>query len=67
MENDYDSVGPLFTASFNNREDCECGAELLEGDKVGYLDGVLSCEECVTAAQTEKTSNFTKRWNETKK
>lgn len=59
-------IGPLFVLQFDNKDDCDCGAELLEGNRGAFVDGELQCEECVTELQTEETNKFTRNWGKKK-
>jgi hypothetical protein len=34
-----------FTALYDG--DCVCGAPIYEGDVVAYIDGDLSCQDCI--------------------
>lgn len=44
-----DEILWLFSAKFDGR--CKnCWQDIAEGDSVGYVDDVLSCEECCEAS-----------------
>lgn len=39
-----------FTASYDG--ECVCGAGIYEGDLVAYIEGDLSCEDCICDYRT---------------
>jgi hypothetical protein len=40
-----------FTASYDTESGCEgCGADIWEGDEIGYVGNELSCSDCIDKA-----------------
>lgn len=45
-------IGPLFSCAYDGF--CEdCGNQLLEGDRAGYVESTLFCEDCWHNAREE--------------
>lgn len=44
-------ISRIFILAHDSFEGCACGNPLEEGDEGGYIDGELSCGDCVREAE----------------